>query len=69
MDQSDSSTSTTTASLANQNESLEDFLKRYERRWFEETGEFVQERESNSDPSTSDENLDDDNIWIKEQWP
>ena len=65
-----SSTSTTTASSANQNESLEDFLKRYERRWFEENGEFIfQERESNSDPSTSEENLDDDNIWIKEQWP
>ena len=73
MDQSDSSTSTTTASLANQNESLEDFLKRYERRWFEVNGEFVQERESNSDPTTSEENLDDNNledddVWIQEKW-
>ena len=41
------SSSTTTASSANQNESLEDFLKRYEARWSEVNGEFVQERESN----------------------
>ena len=41
------SSSTTTASSANQNESLEDFLKRYETRWFGDNGEFVQERESN----------------------
>ena len=65
-----------TSPSANQNESLEDFLKRYERRWREV---FLQERESNSDPATTeaanscektneDENLDDDSIWIKEQW-
>ena len=67
--------STLTAPSANQNESLEDFLKRYERRW---SSVFLQERESNSDPATSEaaksyetneeENLDDDSIWIKEQW-
>ena len=65
--------STLTAPSANQNESLEDFLKRYERRWFGVNGEFVQERESNSDPTTSEENLDDNNledddVWIQEKW-
>ena len=65
-----------TSPSANQNESLEDFFKRYERRWREV---FLQERESNSDPATTEaanscektneeENLDDDSIWIKEQW-